>query len=320
MATEGFASSIALSLENVQDGIIAAPAVVLPLCESRQPQPDITVGAEQPAPPEVDSFGLRTFDTTSIITTSNKKIESQPSEGSTSGGSKEGVVKPLRPRGTRGRGDPRNASMFRARVEAQMEKPDHAIPLQTSKDGIRGQTVELRGRGQSTFHAVSNTEPGSEALARRGNEYGSFAQPPRAPAVMRRTPQQQNLINIHGPPSSTGRRGNIFRRPPPQVLSGPLPSLRGPEHRRPGDDWTQWVELGVKLFGLHSTVTTFDLWKIFSKEGSITTIEIFEDSKGAREGKGRVRFRYISTLDDITEMCLLTCFQVHLQPNRSGKA
>ncbi|KAI9879198.1 MAG: hypothetical protein M1830_009273 [Pleopsidium flavum] len=294
MAAEVFASSIAISLENVQDGIIAAPAVVLPHCESRQPQPDVAVGAEQPAPPEVDSSGLGNFGTTSISSISNKNIGSQRSEGSTSGGSKGGVTKALRLRGTRGRGDPRNARMLRARVQAHMERYENASPLQSSQDGVRDQAVVMRGRGRSTFHEVNETEAVSDGSAHPANDYGDSAQAPRAPAAMRRTPQQPTMINIHGPPSSTGRRGNVFRRPPPHELphdlNGPLRSLRGPEHRRPVDDWSQWVELGVKLFGLPSTVTTFDLWKTFSKEGSITTIEIFEDSKGERDGKGRVRF------------------------------
>ena len=65
--------------------------------------------------------------------------------------------------------------------------------------------------------------------------------------------------------------------------------------RRQGE-WPYWVEVRVKVFGLTSNITTADLWHSFSKEGSITTIEIFEDTAGNRTGKACIRFRYDTIL------------------------
>lgn len=67
-------------------------------------------------------------------------------------------------------------------------------------------------------------------------------------------------------------------------------SSGGPIARR-WDNWASWSEVQVKVFGLTANITTSDLWKCFSKEGTIVTIELFEDRTGARDGKALVRFR-----------------------------
>lgn len=93
----------------------------------------------------------------------------------------------------------------------------------------------------------------------------------------------------------------------PQAMlphSKPLLYESRPMHQRrngsmvtqPQPDWTQWVEVRVKVFGLTPTVTTADLWKAFSKQGSVSTIEIFEDSSGNRNGKASIRFRQVATI------------------------
>lgn len=304
MAAEAFASSIAISSQSVQDEIRAAPAVVLPHSESRQPQPDTSFGAEEPAPPEIYS-GTVNHDANLDSTTSDQALKFHPSDQNTSGGENDDTIKVKRARGTRGRGDYRNARMYRERMRAQMENHAHVSSLQSSRDGNRGEDIALRGRGNSTFNELSKPGPDSRSYVQRAIEYSGSTPPPRAPSFMRRTPQQQDMITIHGPPSSTNRRGNVFRRPRPQGLSAPLQNFGGPQHRRPEDDWTQWIELGVRLTSLPSTVTTLDLWKTFSKEGSIATIEIFEDSKGEKDGRGRLRFRYISALVSLLLRC--TC-------------
>ena len=86
---------------------------------------------------------------------------------------------------------------------------------------------------------------------------------------------------------------NAPLRPSPQGLVAPpyqQHQNNGAVARRQ-DDWSTWIELSVKLSGLTPNVSTLDLWKGLSKEGTIAIIELYEDSKGNRDGKGVVRFR-----------------------------
>lgn len=92
---------------------------------------------------------------------------------------------------------------------------------------------------------------------------------------------------------SPGRPVNAARRPSPQ---GPVTPSQQPQQQhgavaRRQNDWTTWNELSVRLFGLPPNVSTRDLWKSLSKEGSIAIIELYEDSRGNRDGRGVIRFR-----------------------------
>ena len=56
-------------------------------------------------------------------------------------------------------------------------------------------------------------------------------------------------------------------------------------------DWTSWQELSIKVLDIPPSTTTRDLWNCFNKEGTIVGIELFENTKGQREGKASIRFR-----------------------------
>ena len=62
--------------------------------------------------------------------------------------------------------------------------------------------------------------------------------------------------------------------------------------RKVQDDWTKWVELGLKISGLPPSTTTRDLYRCFSKEGNIVLVELYENTRSEREGTACVRFRY----------------------------
>ncbi|KAI9793587.1 MAG: hypothetical protein M1833_000732 [Piccolia ochrophora] len=109
------------------------------------------------------------------------------------------------------------------------------------------------------------------------------SQPPSAPALMRRPPACGDLLPIHGPPSSNGRRSNLFYRPSPQLAVRPL--------LRDDDGWENWHEVAIKLRGLQPNITTLELWRTFSKEGEVNRIEIFEGRSGRRDGAARIWFR-----------------------------
>jgi RNA-dependent RNA polymerase len=55
--------------------------------------------------------------------------------------------------------------------------------------------------------------------------------------------------------------------------------------------WTSWDSLSVSLHGVPPNLNTFTVWKSLTQYGTIDYIELFEDSKGQRDGKGRVRFK-----------------------------
>ena len=62
--------------------------------------------------------------------------------------------------------------------------------------------------------------------------------------------------------------------------------------RRVEDDWTKWVELGLRISGLPPSATTRDLYRCFSEEGNIVLIELYENTRNERQGTACVRFRY----------------------------
>ena len=199
-------------------------------------------------------------------------------------------------RGTRGRGDPRNEGMKRAREHYEREKleqqrmtQEQAHDWQKRKMTAKEHTVILRGRGQSRFGLKSTQDSTEDSPDQRRDT--TFPQHhSRTSPTGRRTQTNGKVIMIHGPPSSTGRRSNVFQRSPPQAPRVTMQQTQGGPMVRRLDDWTHWVELSVRLFGLPTNVTTRDLWRCFSKEGSIATIEIYEDNGGNRDGKARIRF------------------------------
>lgn len=54
--------------------------------------------------------------------------------------------------------------------------------------------------------------------------------------------------------------------------------------------WQSWSRLGIKIRGLHPSITTWDLWEAFAYEGRVVYIEIFENSTGRKDGNAKVRF------------------------------
>lgn len=116
---------------------------------------------------------------------------------------------------------------------------------------------------------------------------------PRPGMSSKRSQLNRSLTVIRNAVSSPVRSVNAARRPSPQGLVAPFQQLyqqNGAVARRQ-NDWTTWNELSVKLLGLMPSITTRDLWKSLSNEGTIVAIELYEDSKGNRDGKGVVRFR-----------------------------
>ena len=100
---------------------------------------------------------------------------------------------------------------------------------------------------------------------------------------------------LHIVPNSLLHHPSICRRP----FRGARPrsdhafnSASTPTHRLP-DDWTQWVELGLRISRLPASTTTSDLYQCFRTRGNVVFIELYENTRNERQGTACVRFRYV---------------------------
>ncbi|KAI4110623.1 MAG: hypothetical protein LQ339_001199 [Xanthoria mediterranea] len=71
----------------------------------------------------------------------------------------------------------------------------------------------------------------------------------------------------------------------------PKNPARPAEVVRREDDWTTRPELRLRVLGLPPDISTRALWDSFSPYGAVSQIEIFEDSRGMRDGSARVIFK-----------------------------
>lgn len=103
----------------------------------------------------------------------------------------------------------------------------------------------------------------------------------------------------NSPQDTMGRRRNqtMAHRASPSAYRPRGMGYRsnGSPAARRWDDWGSWLEVSVKIYGLTRDIAISDLWRCFSKEGTVITIEIFEDTRGDPDGKGLVRFRSVNT-------------------------
>lgn len=106
--------------------------------------------------------------------------------------------------------------------------------------------------------------------------------------------------------SFRGRRGHRFVSPPlpasPPPSNTPHPAPSRPPASSPmlpapattiTPPWSSWESLAVNLFDVPVEANTFVLWHAFKGEGSIFSIDLYEDARGSREHKGKVRFRLV---------------------------
>lgn len=60
-----------------------------------------------------------------------------------------------------------------------------------------------------------------------------------------------------------------------------------------GLTWRSWESVAVRVENLPHDATTLDLWKAFSDQGNILSIDIFEKPDGYQSSSGRIRFMYV---------------------------
>src|SRR5271155_5204148 len=49
-------------------------------------------------------------------------------------------------------------------------------------------------------------------------------------------------------------------------------------------------ELTLRISGLYPATTTYDIWRNFSRQGTIVFIELFVDQFGVKDGTAKIRF------------------------------
>lgn len=57
--------------------------------------------------------------------------------------------------------------------------------------------------------------------------------------------------------------------------------------------WSSWESLAVNLSNVPVEADTFAIWQAFKGEGWIFSIDLYEDARGNRETKGKIRFRFV---------------------------
>ncbi len=93
--------------------------------------------------------------------------------------------------------------------------------------------------------------------------------------------------SARGSPIPFRSGGGNYQRPISRPVNGRPYSTA--HHNAP--DWTTWQDLTVRIHGLPATTTTRDLYRCFSRQGTIVRIELFENTRGERDGNASVIFR-----------------------------
>ncbi|MCJ1473449.1 hypothetical protein MMC13_002100 [Lambiella insularis] len=160
------------------------------------------------------------------------------------------------------------------------------------REGNKFHTIthgERLGPSPLTFqHPTNSSENALTKFSSPQTTDGTIADLFGRPPHLRRIAKGVSLIEVQGPPSSVGRKYNVFERSVPMATRA--------VSRRHGaviakiHDWSNWVELAVQFSGFPSYVTTKGVWTTFKAEGEVLTIELFDDSNGKSTGRGRVRF------------------------------
>lgn len=110
--------------------------------------------------------------------------------------------------------------------------------------------------------------------------------------------QKTKSVNIPGPHPSNARvpRQNLSVVGPSRASSRIEDESPVSMNRRNDsgirNQWKKWSGVRVKLLNLPTRITIRDLWKCLSEEGTLTSIEIFDDRQNPADGSALVIFRY----------------------------
>ena len=218
------------------------------------------------------------------------------------------------PRGSRGRGDPRNAGIRAAKLRYQQEKlaRQEAAEKAHKASGVvpHASVATSSGSGSpprsmdSLASTSSARKAGSQPVVRLPKQTSSApyrmeppSQNPSSSFLSHHTTPNKAIDGVHNQSSFNCAPDQSYHRPPPRPFDGQYYASNRAIHfgRAAQDDWTQWPELSLKISDLPPATTTRDIYKHFSQEGNVVVIELFENSRGERDGKAVVRFRCVAS-------------------------
>lgn len=173
---------------------------------------------------------------------------------------------------------------------------------QQEKAARQQQTQKFQGCNKSSKARHREDVPPVALTLRQSRPASSIETPP--------FPRHKPMVRLSGQPSvishsmqSSARGGNArgsampfasgsgnYQRPTSRPFNAqPYPSKCTSRYNAPA--WTSWQELTVRIHGLPATATTRDIYRCFSKQGKIVQIELFENTRGERDGNAIVKFR-----------------------------
>ncbi|OBT73729.1 hypothetical protein VF21_07167 [Pseudogymnoascus sp. 05NY08] len=125
-----------------------------------------------------------------------------------------------------------------------------------------------------------------------GSEMRNWPAP--IPRAGRNHPQRGGYQPNYSGIQKSDWRSNQNKRPQHPIPNATQQQPAGPKLDGPilktKEPWQKWTELTVRVSQLPPTVTTWDLFKRFEREGSIAFIELHENSRGVRQDSARIRF------------------------------
>lgn len=106
-----------------------------------------------------------------------------------------------------------------------------------------------------------------------------------------------NIPNRHNGPNRAPPSPPPPQPPPPSPPPPPPPpSPPVTQQLSFGNDWRTWPEISVRVGpDIPLGYTTWDMYYLFSEYGVVESVDLFENSRGTRDGNGRVKFRYNPT-------------------------
>lgn len=237
-------------------------------------------------------------------------------------------------RGARGRADTKNGVMREQRSKINAEMGARIPPALPLLPNMRNELSS--GRDSTTSQSPTQLLPAPQTSTRsgahssghpaRGSASATHQPHPRSRTgvdQLRRSPRFQESGRTAPNPPAPHRLASRRSAPRQSAQHASWNLLSQQLHQngaavRRENDWTTWVEITIRVYGLTPIVSTLDLWKCFNREGPITTIKIFEDGKGNRDGKASIQFRLVSPPNTYKQYTLLNVEIAHHQQRCSG--
>ena len=309
--------------------------VRLPISDERQPvkngASDMTIAAAATDSDKGSSF-TPSFSSSSSSSSSLENLHSTPLVSYVD--SDQPVEGPLSARALRGlysNGDRHHQGINEARLRYRQAKL--AFHANSSKSvGTRSSSASMDSVSSVSFARKEGPQPvlklpqqskitpyrmessGKHPSASFVSQHTFHVASPEGTGINTPIPSSQNkpgYTHQHGAPLPRGEAHTALNPTALGASSNYKQSRSSPRHSqdhvmRPAfrssgrleDDWTKWVELGLKISGLPPSTTTRDLYRWFSKEGNIVFIELYENTRSQREGTACVRFRYAFSCGD----------------------